>query len=302
MSWRMWRENLAQISLAIGLALGALVARGQAIEEAADWVAGEVYGAPHPRAVLRVRAHIDGFVCPMQLDTGADAPVIWHDWNDRSAGTQPAPGPDVVVEFAGIRKQMATTTGLYRRLSHCDGTDVVGTLGSGFFDEGTLFVDTRTPAVRYAPGGALAGNAQAQPMVYLRVGAQGGVPLVQLRGPDLVVRYALLDTGSAALEWVVQSEADWLRVTARSSMTDADVQHFEISSWGRMLPCVSAKAPMSLRIGSVEVDRPRVVYCANANANNSQGIAGVVGLAPFLGRVVVFDFVSNLWLVSRHAQ
>lgn len=302
MSWKMWRGNVARISLAIGLALGALAARGQALEEAADWVAGEVYGAPHPRAALRVRAHIDGFVCPMQLDTGAEAPVIWHDWNDRGAGTEPAPGPDVVVAFAGIRKQMATTAGLYRRLAHCDGTDVIGTLGSGFFDEGTLFVDTRTPAVRFAPGGALAGNAQAQPMVYLRVGAQGGVPLVQLRGPDLVVRYALLDTGSAALEWVVQSEADWLRVTEKSSTTDADVQHFEIPAWGRMLPCVTAKAPMSLRIGSVEVNRPRVVYCANANTNNSQGIAGVIGLEPFFGRVVVFDFVSNLWLVSPHAQ
>ena len=302
MFWKRPFVNLTWISLATGLSLSAVSARGHAFEEAADWGAGEVYGAQHPRAALRVRAHIGGFVCPMQLDTGANAAVIWHDWNDRRAGAESAPGPDVNVEFAGIRKQMATTLAFYRRLSHCDGAEVVGTLGSGFFDQGTLTVDTRAPAVRYQAGGALAGNPEAQIMVYLRIGAQGGVPLVQLRGPDAVVRYALLDTGSAALEWVVPSEADWLRATGKSALTDVDVQHFEVSAWGRMLPCVVARAPMSLRIGNVDIDQPRVTYCAGANNNNSQGTAGVIGLEPFFGRIVVFDFVSNLWLVGARPQ
>lgn len=292
---------LVRFGLAIWLGVGACAARCQSVEEPADWGMGEVYGAQHPRAALRVRARIGGFVCPMQLDTGAGAPVIWHDWNDRSVGAESAPGPDVSVEFAGIHKQMATTLAVYRRLSHCDGADVVGTLGSGFFDQGTLTVDTRAPAVRYQAGGALAGNPEAQIMVYLRIGAQGGVPLVQLRGPDAVVRYALLDTGSAALEWVVPSEADWLRATGKSALTDVDVQHFEVSAWGRRLPCVSARAPLSLRIGGVDIDRPRVVYCTAAN-NNSQGTAGVIGLEPFFGRSVVFDFVSNLWLVEARPQ
>ena len=295
-------EMLVRFGLTIWLGSWAFAACGQSVEEAAEWGAGEVYGAPHPRAALRVRAHIGGFVCPMQLDTGANAAVIWHDWNDRRAGAESAPGPDVNVEFAGIRKQMATTLAFYGRLSHCDGAEVVGTLGSGFFDQGTLTVDTRAPAVRYQAGGALAGNPEAQIMVYLRIGAQGGVPLVQLRGPDAVVRYALLDTGSAALEWVVPSEADWLRATGKSALTDVDVQHFEVSAWGRMLPCVAARAPMSLRIGNVDIDRPRVTYCAGANNNNSQGTAGVIGLEPFFGRIVVFDFVSNLWLVGARPQ
>jgi hypothetical protein len=83
--WKRPFANLTWISLATGLSLSAVSARGHAFEEAADWGAGEVYGAQHPRAALRVRAHIGGFVCPMQLDTGANAAVIWHDWNDRRA-------------------------------------------------------------------------------------------------------------------------------------------------------------------------------------------------------------------------
>ena len=123
-------EMLVRFGLTIWLGSWACAACGQSVEEAAEWGAGEVYGAPHPRAALRVRAHIGGFVCPMQLDTGANAAVIWHDWNDR----------------------------------------------------------------------------------------------------------------------------------------------------------------------------PRVTYCAAANNNSSQGTAGVIGLEPFFGRIVVFDFVSNLWLVGARPQ
>ena len=72
-------EMLVRFGLTIWLGSWACAACGQSVEESADWGMGEVYGAQHPRAALRVRAHIGN----------PDTVGPWSEWTSFLSPTQP---------------------------------------------------------------------------------------------------------------------------------------------------------------------------------------------------------------------
>jgi hypothetical protein len=143
---------------------------------AIEWVTAELAGRPGQRIAMLVNAQIDGKPCAMQMDTGMDSAIAWHQYP-----SDPGETAEVTVAFVGVTRRVAATQATRRSVAACTSGSPVGSLGNAFFDHGTLSLDLRAGRLSFAPGSVLATAADTQPMLYVRGAAAGGRPLVDVR-------------------------------------------------------------------------------------------------------------------------
>lgn len=98
------------------------------------------------------------------------------------------------------------------------------------------------------------------------------------------------DTGASVFPLSVDLDL-WKRLTGRTG-EEPDNVRLSASSWGRQIPIIGAPALGTLRVGSVEIERPIVYHTPEHPEFFSAwgiGARGLMGSAPFWDGVVVLD-------------
>jgi hypothetical protein len=295
---RVPRNAAAQLTQAFAwvMLLCLLAECAHAAEAAAiEWVTAELAGRPGQRIAMLVNAQIDGKSCAMQMDTGMDGAVAWHQYS-----SSPGETAEVTVAFVGVTRRVVATQATRRSVAACTSGSPVGSLGNAFFDHGTLSLDLRAGRLSFSPGSALAMAEDTLPMLYVRA-ASGGRPLVEVRSRHGLQGHALLDTGSAALGLVVPSAAHWSRWTGGAELrADAPgVTSFRVHSWGRDHTCYLTEGGLPMQLGALHVAAPRVSFCPDMNLQALGQLEGIAGMQSFQGLVVTLDYPAGRWRVSR---
>ena len=242
---------------------------------------------------MLVEADVNGFRCRMQLDTGANGAIVWHQYKPSAVGAV-----EVSVSFAGITKQASASPETVDSLSHCKPGDAVGTLGNAFFEHGSLSIDLKASTLTFVARPTLADRRDAQPMLYARWGETGGHTLVEMKVGDAEPGYALLDTGSAAMDFGVLSEEQWAKAKA-SLPVDGGVRSFRIHAWGRDHDCQAAPAGAVLRAGKWQLAQATITFCPTLGFNPPMKLEGVLGMHAFRDSIITLDYPSQRWLVEK---
>jgi hypothetical protein len=275
--------------------LGAAGTAEAAESYALQWDIGTLGGRAGQRIPMLVSADIDGHACPMQLDTGANEAVIWHQYR-HSKGRS----PDARVAFAGIARTVPITVATTKRLKDCKAGQAIGTLGNAFFEHGTLSIDLKASTLTFTPGSTLATRPAAQPMFYAAWGATGGHPLVEIRRGEVLQGYALLDTGSVALGLGVLSAEQWDRTTGGSPLrAGGRVRSFSITAWGREVACYATDEGADFLAGAHLVRAPTISFCPELDFHPPLKLDGVLGMRPFRESILTLDYVAGRWLVEE---
>lgn len=286
------RSACRPLAALLFLLLLASAARAATVEPL-SWVAADVAGKTNARVALVGVAVIDGHRCGMQIDTGANGAVIWRG-EPAEAALQP-----VSVAFAGISVSSRISAQQLKAVATCQAGDVVGTLGSGFFDQGTLEIDLRKPALRHTDGSLLAREKNAAPLFYPRWGDSGGHPLVEVRDGPARVGYALLDTGSASAGVGVLSADAWSRLTSKAPLEKgALVDVASVPSWGRDHSCYFYKRSIYIQVGNSPAREVFVHYCPTLGFKPGIELVGVLGLQYFGNETLVIDYVAGRWMAQ----
>lgn len=260
-----------------------------------EYLSTDIPGLGRRKAALLVRVRIDGRECRMQLDTGANAAIIWDNGSPLAPETLTTA---VTVQAGPLQQRTPVSNDLQMRLANCTEGESVGTLGNAFFDHGSLRLDLKAPALFYTPGSTLAADPRAQPMRYARWTAAGGHPLVEVRSEQAGAGHALLDTGSVPVELAVLSRDGWNAATHFAPLAPSQrVRQLTAQSWGRQRACYLAESDVHRSIGQQPHRTLAVLYCPDQlNFHSPEPLVGVLGMAAFGDGSLTLDYVAQRWL------
>lgn len=261
-----------------------------------DWASAKVLpGLPEERAALLLPAKVNGVDCRLQLDTGANNAVLWHD----GGAADTAATVSVALELDGIRMTTMTTVANAARIKpgQCDN---VITVGNAFFEQGTLTLDLGNQRYAYTAQALLAKEQAAQPLIYAQWQGAGGHTLVEIRLPSGVLGYALLDTGATRFGLSATNADQWRAMTDDLPLVaSADVAEFKVNSWGTQVSCYETTVKRPLVIANM-VSLPEYLasYCAVEGFKAGQRLVGLLGLRHLGQRTVTLDYLSRRWLLK----
>jgi hypothetical protein len=292
------------IRLAAAMALGCL--RGEAHAEPTSfhpfhWHVGSLGGLPPAPLALLVPVKLGERDCDMQLDTGANASVIWHAANDNDGPRRP-----LKLSLGGLAAHAEVGPATQRAIDECSWGHAVGTLGNAFFERGTLTLDIARQRLAWQAGSALDKHPRARPFFYAAPATdgwvyEGGHVFIELDAQQAGKGYGMLDTGAASAEIAVLDAAWWTRLTGSADMQGPHITSFTVSSWGRSLACASAPTVMAVGIDNVGPVARRATYCPELAFRPTIRVIGLVGLAPFMHSTVTIDYPGRRWLVETAA-
>ncbi|NYE63036.1 hypothetical protein FHW58_004258 [Duganella sp. 1224] len=259
------------------------------VARAADWVAFRWTG-PHafPHAAVLLPARVDGMDCYVQLDTGANGRFI----PAGRADATDTPAREVTVSVAGHSVKASVPQVLLVALSS-DGHRRAGTVGNGFFENGTLTLDLRHARVSYSDDALLRDDSDAAPITYVRhEGWEGGHITVPITLPGEPQQQALFDTGAALFTFAP------LRQSLYEALRSAESRPLTASSWGEDIGCDISPLTTPLRVSQYTLDSGVLGHCRKA-VDIGVPIAGIVGLGGFADRTITIDYPSRKWKVTR---
>jgi hypothetical protein len=260
-----------------------------------QWVLGDYAGRPRQRVALAAMAQVNGHACAIQIDTGLDADVAW---NGQDPSTREG-NAHVLVALAGNAGRLPSTPEQVAMASDCASQGIIGSIGNGFFDTGTLRIDLEAPSLTWTDGSTLSERPDAQPLFYPCWGGQGGHAFVELKSGGRLLGYAMLDTGSAASDFSVLDLPAWKATTGGAPLeAGGRVRAFDIPAWGRSHTCYAASMTGDLDVGGVRLHSPQVTYCPDLGFESPMKIAGVLGMHAFGDATLVVDYAAGRWLVE----
>lgn len=280
------------------LALLCLPLSGQATEpqwHPFEWQSASVVaGGPIERVALFIPAKINGIDCKLQLDTGANGGVLWHD----GRVAEGAATVSVLVEAGGASMTATAGAGTAARIKSgaCDG---IASLGNAFFEHGTLTLNLDLSKYSYASSALLVNNSAAQPLIYSQWSEAGGHTLVEVRLSSGLLGYALLDTGSARFGLSAIDAAEWHAITGGLPLAaSTTVTEFQVNSWGKQVSCYETIVKRPLTIADMLTLKEYMAsYCAVDRFKPGQKLVGLLGLRHLGRRTITLDYLSRRWLL-----
>ena len=276
------------------------------------WVDTATPGLASKKAALLLPVELDGNACAMQLDTGAGSSVLYRHSLPPGYAVQDA---HLVVDRFSVgdlqarhRFRLMYDDAPAQRAHAClgqPGTSVAGTLANDVFAAGRLVLDLHNARFRFTPSAPPAAGQEdtGTPFTLMRAGdGLGEVPAIDAVLADGRHVPLLFDTGSAAAELGVFREADWLALVGPAGARDAVIS--TPMAWGRPLHCRSAPIEHAVQVGPIKLDvHTRALFCVGEHGQmfDKLGQFGLVGLAPFAGRVITLDYAARRFSVASPA-
>jgi hypothetical protein len=229
----------------------------------------------------------------MQVDTGANGSVIWHQNASPDEPTEP-----IAVKLGSIQEAASAGQAVMRAIEGCTRGSPVGTLGNAFFDRGTLTIDSAHEQLSYEPGSGLRGRKNAKRFFYPTWASGGGHIIVELDAKPFGKGYGLLDTGSALAELGLLDEQWWTKLAATSPSSEGKVASFTVNSWGNKLQCRLTQASTAVTVDDFQLVAREMTFCAALPFRPAIQLIGIVGMRLFRNSVLTIDYPSRLWLVE----
>lgn len=263
-----------------------------------DFAVSDELGFGSERVALLLRAKVNGKDCHVQLDTGAGMDVLWHGRPAPGAAARPV---TVTMQIGDVRREILADEANLAALQGEQCAGVVAAVGNAFFDHGTLTLDLGGERFAFAPGSQLSGRAGAQPMPYLRSGAAGGHPLVEVVLQNGRRGHVLLDTGAARFGLAATSPAQWHELSGGLPLQPGGaVRAFNATNAkdAEASTCYDTLVTGRMTVGGKKLRQTMVSYCKGKDFQLSRPIIGVLGLRPLEGRRIVIDYVAQRWLLG----
>jgi hypothetical protein len=257
------------------------------------WINGPFAGQANRNLAMLVSVEVGGRTCDMQIDTGANASVIWHEYSGSNSTGEP-----LTVKLGTLSANAEAGVAVRKMVEQCESGHPIGTLGNAFFERGTLTIDSARQRLEYQTGSGLGTSTAAQPFFYASWASTGGHILIEVQMDGAEKGYALLDTGAAASDIGVLDDLRWKQLVGAEPATGSNVARFTVPSWGRSLECFLARAANDITVGGVRIGTPDVTYCPSLPFQAPVRIIGIVGMHPFRHGVLVIDYPGRRWLVE----
>ncbi|USX29337.1 hypothetical protein NHH73_14055 [Oxalobacteraceae bacterium OTU3CINTB1] len=265
------------------------------------WYMASIGGGPVERVAMLLPVKVNGVDCRVQLDTAVGQELIWTRQSPAVQPQQPAASAQpALIELAGIRKSVSAQAANLEPLTaeNCS-AGTIATVGSAFFEHGTLTLDLGRARFAFAASARLADEPAARPFRYTRLAEGGGPPLVELKRPGGKTGYAVLDTGSARFDLAALTRQQWDDLSGGlPPEAGPKVRAFSVPSWGRQLPCYETMLDGGFEVGGASVPQANVSYCIDEGFRPPADTLGVLGMRPFGDRVITLDFLSQRWRLS----
>lgn len=256
-----------------------------------DWAMGTFAGQADVPVAMLLPVLVGRKQCHMQLDTGMGASVAWHEYSGKRTDMRP-----VKLAFAGRHVTVDASGAVRKLIAACRPGAPIGSIGNGFFEAGTLTIDMKNRRIGYRVGSTLLTDAQAQPFVYTGQGAADGGHVIVDIGVGTATGKALLDTGSAALDFGAFGPAWWERSTGGAALEASDqVTVFDVHAWGQQHRCFMAPGAGPLSVGSRTIASPSITHCPTIGTGRLSEFAGVVGMRPFAHHLITIDYPARRW-------
>jgi hypothetical protein len=257
---------------------------------------GSLAGLPERTLALLVSVNVGSKTCDMQVDTGANGAVIWHESQSTDEKST-----QLNVKLGSIEVAATAGSTVMRMIEACTRGSPVGTLGNAFFERGTLMIDIANRRLGYEPGSHLSGRKGAQRFFYATWTRPpvGGHILVELTSKPFGKGYGLLDTGAALSELGVLDEQWWTRLVGSVPADATQVTHFTVNSWGKSVECLLTQASAEVAVDAFQLTAREVTYCPTLPFQSPLRLLGLVGMRLFRDRVLTIDYPSRLWLVHN---
>lgn len=235
--------------------------------------------ADFPHAALMLPATVGGAACYVQLDTGANASFI-------PAGQAAGAPVDIVI---GGHTVKASVPPSLKAGDECH----AGTVGNGFFENGSLTLDLKNARFSYSDAAILGSDSDAAPINYVRQGNwEGGHIVVPIVMPGQARQEAMFDTGAALFTFTP------LRHALYEALRGADSRPLTASSWGQDIGCEISRLTTPLRVSQYTLDSGVLGHC-KMDVGIGVPLAGIVGLGGFAGQTIVIDYPSRKWKITR---
>lgn len=242
------------------------------LTHAMDWTEFRWRGfGDFPHAMVMLPATVNGVVCYVQLDTGANGRFI-------RAGSTDAASADIVIG---------------PHTTKVDDQCRAGTVGNAFFEKGTLILDLKNARFAYSSDAILRNDSDAAPFTYVHhEGWDGGHITVPITLPGQPQQQALLDTGAALFTFAP------LQQSLYEALRGAESRPLTASSWGKDIGCEISQLTTPLRVSQYTLDGGVLGHCKRA-VDIGVPIAGIVGLGGFAGQTITIDYPSRKWKITR---
>lgn len=277
------------------------------------WARLKITGLRTDKAAIVVPIGLDGSTCHMQLDTGVGTSILYRPLLPTRYGTV-IDGDQLSVERVAMGEQTSAHTFrlMYARTDwngpHDCGTAglslVAGTLGNDIFSSGSLSLDLARARFQYRSGPYDVTHHKGIEAIPLELpedyeGPGTTAPLVTVDMGDGTTKKMLLDTGSALFDMQIFNREDWLKLVGPVNAKHA--QTLNGPRWNASVSCLSAAIAEPVRLGGRKFNHGEMaIYCDDQRGNLVEkfGAFGSIGLMPFQGKVITFDYVARMFIIE----
>ena len=232
-----------------------------------------------PHAAVILPATVNGQACFVQLDTGANGRFI-------PAGQATGAPVDIVV---GQHTVKASVPQPLQAGDRCR----AGTVGNGFFDNGSLTLDLQHSRFSYSDAAVLRNDSEAEPFRYVQhEGWEGGHIVMPVTLPGQPPQEAMFDTGAALFSFAP------LQLSLYEALRSSDSEPLKVPSWGNEIGCETSRLTTALRVSRYTLDGGVLGHC-KMGVDIGVPLAGIVGLAGLAGQTITIDYPSRKWKITR---
>lgn len=250
------------------------------------WVKVKINGQSFNKAALLIPVQIEEVTCFMQFDTGAPNDTYWDNSEDSLGSTLTRE-----IKVLGFTKSVLIPKDAYEKLSKCNNQSV-GTIGNGFFSNGTLSINVKTGYLSFDEQSGI-DNIES-PQGYSLTSS--GHILFDINEGENLLGQAMFDTGSASADYLALAKTWWDFFTRQTQLDDnKKVFKFTIQSWGKDLDCYSALSVKNMTVGTTTLQSFSVSYCPELSFATDRPIIGIIGLSFFEDHVLKINYKNQVW-------
>lgn len=249
-------------------------------------------GKGSPKAAISVPVRINGKSVPLQLDTGADATILYGRAADRAGWGKPGRTNFRAASFA-IGSTVIDRPTVHINAAMEEDAQLIGTLGLPELMGRIAVIDY--PHQRFCLFAEADLPAPLASATYVRGDLRNTKFFVPVAVDTFQSDAVVFDTGSSLLPLSVDLPT-WTKLTGRSGARSASVS-IKGSAWGKPVTLSGAPATGAMMLGKLNLGRPLVFTDAD-HPNEFAGwpfrADGVLGNASLWDGLVILDMTARM--------
>lgn len=257
------------------------------------WESFDCCGTIHPHSMIFLPATLDGMKCHVQLNTGMYS-AFSSDLDYPISGET----EKVILKLGPINKQVTFDKKSLKYIHQSSECGVVGMVGNGLFDQGTLSLDTAQGLFKFDQTSLLKDDKKSNHLIYKnRSGWDQGYIGMQVTLPGQSSYYALFNTRFAMFTFLPFDRRLWEQLKDPKKKQQSDKSFFTEGSVNVVSgDLCHAEDGIQIKIGNIQLKEGLLGYCQAPKLKNIPTEAiGELGMKGFSNGILTIDYVSKKW-------